>query len=514
MLAQYSFVDVMVFIIYALILVISGWWVNRSVNSSRDFFLAGKQMPMWVVAISILATSQSAATFLGGPDQGYRGNLTYLATNIGAFIAAMIVARWLIPLFYARNASTVYQLLQQRFGEGLKQRAGCVYLFGRLFASGARLYIAAIAVAMILFGDIAATSVLIAIAVIVAVGLVYTVFGGIRSVIYSDAIQCLVYVSAAIAVVVVLINAIPADVTTMYHALNTPVQAQDGLSKLSIFDWRIDFGASGVFSMLSIFTGFVLLNVAAFGLDQDLTQRALTCKNSTESAQAMLFSIVLLIPVMLLFLTIGLLLYVYYQRPDLMLSPETDVVPEFAGQTVTVFMHYVLTTLPAGIKAWVTIGIIAAALSTLNSGLNAMSSVIIEDLLKPAFQHRGTIISERQWLQFSRLSMLGVGLALGAMAALCFYLQQYSDMPLLSFALSVMVFSYSGLLGVYFVTLLSSRGTPRSMTGALIVGFLVPLMMQPYVFGLDIGFTWQLCCGTFAAICVAGFPNGTSASRA
>ncbi len=145
MLAQYSFVDVMVFIIYALILVISGWWVNRSVNSSRDFFLAGKQMPMWVVAISILATSQSAATFLGGPDQGYRGNLTYLATNIGAFIAAMIVARWLIPLFYARNASTVYQLLQQRFGEGLKQRAGCVYLFGRLFASGARLYIAAIA---------------------------------------------------------------------------------------------------------------------------------------------------------------------------------------------------------------------------------------------------------------------------------------------------------------------------------------------------------------------------------
>ena len=89
MLAQYSFVDVMVFIIYALILVISGWWVNRSVNSSRDFFLAGKQMPMWVVAISILATSQSAATFLGGPDKGYRGNLTYLATNIGAFIAGL-----------------------------------------------------------------------------------------------------------------------------------------------------------------------------------------------------------------------------------------------------------------------------------------------------------------------------------------------------------------------------------------------------------------------------------------
>ena len=505
MLAQYSSLDILVFMLYGLLLLASGWWINRSAVSSQDFFLAQKQMPMWLVAISILATSQSAATFLGGPDQGFRGNLTYLATNIGAFIAAVIVARWLIPLFYSRQVSTVYQLLQQRFGEPLKQRAGMVYLFGRLFASGARLYIAAIAVAMILFGDIAPSSVMSAITVIVVIGIAYSIVGGIRSVIYSDAIQCAVYISAAVAVVVVLINSIPADLSSIYTALNEPLASTSDLSKLTLFDWRLDFSATGVFTMASIFTGFVLLNIAAFGLDQDLTQRALTCESATQSARAMILSIVLLIPVMLLFLVIGLLLYVYYQRPDLMLSGTSGVTPEFAGQTVTVFMHYVLTTLPSGIKAWVTIGIIAAALSTLNSGLNAMASVIIDDILKPRLTHRK--LSENRWLLLSRLAMIGVGIALGLMAALCFYLQQYSDMPLLSFALSVMVFSYSGLLGVFFVTLFTSRGTARSMTLALIIGFIVPVLLQPYVFGLNIGFTWQLCIGTLAASLVAAWPK-------
>jgi SSS family solute:Na+ symporter len=505
MLAQYSSLDILVFVLYGLLLLGSGWWINRAAVSSQDFFLAQKQMPMWLVAISILATSQSAATFLGGPDQGFRGNLTYLATNIGAFIAAVIVARWLIPLFYERQVSTVYQLLQQRFGETLKQRAGMVYLFGRLFASGARLYIAAIAVAMILFGDIAPSSVMSAITVIVVIGIAYSIVGGIRSVIYSDAIQCVVYISAAIAVVIVLINSIPTDLTSIYAALNEPMSNTSNVSKLTLFDWRLDFSGAGVFSMASIFTGFVLLNIAAFGLDQDLTQRALTCESATQSARAMLLSIVLLIPVMLLFLVIGLLLYVYYQRPDLMHSGSSGVTPEFAGQTVTVFMHYVLTTLPAGIKAWVTIGIVAAALSTLNSGLNAMASVIIDDLLKPRFQQHK--LSDSRWLLLSRLAMLGVGIALGLMAALCFYLQQYSDMPLLSFALSVMVFSYSGLLGVFFVTLFTNRGNAKSMSLALIIGFIVPVLMQPYVFGLNIGFTWQLCIGTLASCLVAAWPK-------
>ena len=172
--------------------------LTAKATTSSEYFLGGNAMPTWMVAVSVLATSQSAATFIGGPDQGYQGDLSYLATNIGAFIAAVIVAKVLIPRFYRYRVYTVYELLEQQIGPKAKRSAGLMYLFGRVFASGARLYMAAIAVAMILYGNIAASSVIMATLVLVLVGLLYTVFGGIRTVIYSDVIQCAVYTGAAL----------------------------------------------------------------------------------------------------------------------------------------------------------------------------------------------------------------------------------------------------------------------------------------------------------------------------
>ncbi|WP_411369147.1 sodium:solute symporter [Pseudidiomarina salilacus] len=516
MLDQYSLADVLVFIAYGLLLLGSGWLFTRKNNSTQDYFLGGNKMPMWVVAISVLATSQSAATFLGGPDQGYRSDLTYLASNIGAFIAVAFVAMFLIPKFYQYRVYTVYELLERRFGAGAKRQAGMMYLFGRVFASGARLYMAALAVAMILFGDIAASSVIAATLIITLAGLLYTVVGGIRSVIYSDVLQAVIYVGAAIAVIAVLYNAIPASFGEIVQALQQPAPGAE--SKLKLIDTELDFSSGGVFNLWSVLTGFVLLNIAAFGLDQDMTQRVLTCKDAKEGSKAMLWSVVMVIPVMLLFIVIGLLLYIYYQRPDIMASGLSDgPVPTFAGEAVTIFMYYVLTEIPAGVRGLVTIGIIAAALSTLNSGLNSMSSVLIQDIYRPWKRARNAHLDEQHFVRAGQAGMALVAAALALMACLCYYWQQYTDTPLLQFALSVMVFSYSGLLGVYFTTLFSKRGSARSVTLALVVGFLVPLSMQPYIvdnfwpaaLAADIGFTWQLLIGTTLStlICLSGKAN-------
>ncbi|MCP4527871.1 MAG: sodium/solute symporter [Aestuariibacter sp.] len=515
MLTQYTSIDLLLFALYGLLLAVSGWYFNRKAATTSDYFLGGNAMPIWMVAISVLATSQSAATFLGGPDQGYRGNLTYLATNLGAFIAAFFVARFLIPRFYALNVYTVYELLENRFGESAKQQAGLMYLFGRVFASGARLYMAALAVAMILFGNIDASSVISATLLISIIGLVYSVYGGIRTVIYSDVMQAFTYISAAVAVIIALWLAIPADFNTVIQALQSPA---DGPSKLLLFDTRTDFSPGGVFTLLSVFTGFVLLNIAAFGLDQDMTQRVLTCKNAQEGAKAMLLSVVMVIPVMLLFIIIGLLLYVYYQRPDIMSMSNGAPVPEFAGEPVTIFMYYVLTDLPTGLKGLVTIGILAAALSTLNSGLNSMSSVLIQDLYRPWKLKRHASCAEEHFVSAGRIAMAFVALALALMACLCYYWQQYSDTPLLQFALGVMVFSYSGLLGVYFITLFTQRGSPASVLAALIVGFIIPLLLQPYIMEwylpeslrFSLGFTWQLVIGTLIAGVVCAIGQQTS----
>jgi SSS family solute:Na+ symporter len=511
MIDQYSGLDVAVFALYLGILLITGYLFNRRAKNTNDYFLGGNNMPIWTVSISVLATSQSAATFLGGPDQGYRGDLTYLSTNIAGLIAAVFVAKFLLPRFYALKAFTVYELLGSRFGDNAKYQAGMVYLFGRLFASGARLFMAAIAVSMILFGDVAPSSVAIAISIITVVGFAYTVYGGIRTVIYSDVVQCLVYVGAAVLVLWHLMQSIPLSTGEMIDVLQAPGAGE--ASKLTFIDFSLDFSSAGVFNIWSILTGFVLLNIAAFGLDQDVTQRMLTCKDSKSATKALVSSILMGIPVVLIFICIGLLLFIYYQRPDIMAQATNGApIPEFEGQTVTIFMYYVLTSLPNGIKAVVTIGIVAAALSTLNSGLNSMSSVAVQDIYRGWFK-KGVAISEEKLVAVGRWCMGIVAIALGSVALLCYYWQQYTNTPLLAFALSVMVFSYSGLLGIYFTALFSKRGSPGSIITALLVGFTVPMLMQPYVQSLylpeawqfDLAFTWQLVFGTAAStlICLS-----------
>ena len=508
--AQYTWLDWSVFGLYFSVLAFVGWYFSREKSANtQDYFLGGNTMPIWVVAISVLATSQSAATFLGGPDQGYQGNMTYLASNLGALIGAIFVAVFLIPKFYQHKVSTVYEFLEIRFGESAKKQAGLMYLFGRIFASGARLYLAAIAVAMILFGDIAAQSVISAVVILTVLGLAYSVIGGIRSVIYSDAIQCVVYIGAALSVVYFLLQAIPADWTQIIHALENPNNGQ--ISKLTVFDFNLDFTSAGVFSFWSSITGFVLLNIAAFGLDQDMTQRILTCKNSKDGAKAMIWSVVLVIPVMALFIFIGLLLYVFYQRADLMqLSTTSQVVQNFDGEKITIFMYYILNEIPSGVRGLVTVGVIAAALSTLNSGLNSMSSVMVQDIYRPFVTKLNKHYDDKHFVKAGQFGMMLSALFLAVMAILCFYWQRYTQMPLLAFALSVMVFSYSGLLGVYFTALFTNRGNKQSVLASLIVGALVTFSMQPYVLTsispslaeINIGFTWQLCIGTFFAFVV------------
>jgi SSS family solute:Na+ symporter len=252
----------------------------------------------------------------------------------------------------------------------------------------------------------------------------------------------------------------------------------------------------------------------------------LTCKDSKEATKALTSSIVMGIPVVLIFVVIGMLLYIYYQRPELMSQAVANgqaPTPEFVGQTVTIFMYYVLTDLPNGMKAVVTIGIIAAALSTLNSGLNSMSSVAVQDIYRGIMLTKGKILSGPETVRAGRISMAIVAIALSLMAALCFYWQQHTDMPLLAFALSVMIFSYSGLLGVYFTALFSTRGSPKSILAALITGFTIPVLMQPYIMALylpeiyqfSLGFSWQLLIATTVAtlVCLIGNSNALNTNN-
>lgn len=465
--SHFTSLDWTIFFGYFLVLAFSSYLFSRAkIHSTREYFLGSNTMPMFAVAISVLATSQSAATFLGAPEFSYNYNFTFIGFYISALVAVIFVAYILIPRFYAMRAITVYELLENRYGASAKKQAGLMFLVGRVLASGARLYIGSLAISMILFGDISFVHVAVSIVTLMLGALVYTYFGGIKSVILSDIIQAFTYVGAGIAVLVFL-----------YYSLEQ-ISIFDILSahnKLQVIDTSLD----GKFSIFALAGGWLLLNIAAFGLDQDMTQRVLSCKNEKEAAKSLIFSILLTIPVVLLFMAIGSLLFVFYQ--------ESEVVQNFEGENITIFMYYILNEMPEGLRGLVTVGAIAAALSSTNSVLGAMASVAIEDLYKP-WKLQKAPTSEAHFIQASRNAVLLFAVLLCAMAMLSYFWQRYAELSLIGFALGVMAFAYTGLLGVYFSAIFTKRGSSKTVSWALLTGFCSVLAMQPYTFGIDIGF--------------------------
>lgn len=500
---------------YLLVLVAGGWlFMPRKTEDAHDYFLAGGQVPAWLAAISVLSATQSAATFLGGPDYGYRGDYIYLGTTLGALIGAVVVARVLIPRFYAMGATTVYELLGQRFDTRAVRWAGGMFLVGRVLAGGARVYLAAIAIAMVMFGDISAGSIVVAAAAIVAVSFAFTFVGGLKSVLWNDLIQFIIYLGAAIAVLVYLWVTIPASTGDIIAGLaSTP----EGVNKFRLFSLSTDL--SEPFSLLAIVTGIALLYVANSGLDQDTTQRLLACPDARTGARGLYLSVLATVPVVWVFVTIGLLLYVHYDRPDLMAGGGGEAAATFQGERISIFMHYILTAVPPGLRGLLTIGVSAAAVATTNSALNAMSSVLIQDFYRP-WRTRRSAVSEHHFVVAGRVGMGLVGIAMFVMAALSYYWQHYTNAPLLEFALQVMVFAYAGLLGVYGVALFTSRGTTGSIIAALIAGFVTVLLFQPWLVDLaglpvamrGLAFPYQLCIGTLVATVICALPSGRVAA--
>ncbi|MGE3109628.1 MAG: sodium:solute symporter [Phycisphaerales bacterium] len=521
---------------FALLIGTGVWFSWRQSRSTADYFLASRQMPVWAVAFSILATAQSAATFVGAPEMSYRGDLSYLSTNLGGILAALILAAVFIPIYYRLGVSTPYQLLESRFGPGAKIVASITYMIGRVFAGGARLFIGALPFSLLVFGDVHLLSIAFSIAIFTAFGILYTLWGGVSSVIWTDVIQVCVYLGATVAALVVLLHLIPVGLPDIFHALRHPIDPASGQilpSKLNLLSLGLDpskpmlgFDPGASISLLTVITGFTLLTIASHGADQDLVQRMLTCKSPLLGSLSVISGVLVGIPAVFLFLCLGLLLFIFYQRPDIMGQAAPTSIPE----TKHLVMSFSLQYLPPGLAGLMLAGLLAAGPCGINASLNSMSSTFVSDVYRPHRPGR----HERHYLLAGRLGVVGAGIVVGAFALACHWIYNENDTTLIDFALGVMNFAYAGLLGVFFTALFSRRGSVWSCVASIITGFVVIALMQPVTLGalshivdpllhrvftpahslagVKIAFPWQLLIG--ATICTSVCMIGNHPARA
>ncbi|MBT6143906.1 MAG: sodium:solute symporter, partial [Gemmatimonadetes bacterium] len=301
-------IDWAVIAVYLAATIGMGAWLGRKQDDLEDYYLGGRNIPWWAALLSMVATEASAATFLGAPEQGLTRDLTYLQFSIGTVAARFVLASVFIAAFYRLRVFTVYGYLTTRFGVPTQGTTAAVFLLGRLFASGARLFIAAIAIEVATGLDMRSSIVLLGI-----VAVAYTLFGGIKAVVWTDVLQAIVLIGGGVIALVHLYGITPLSGGEIWGFLSEH-------EKLRVFDldWRTVQGDLAFlynpYHILPAVIGGFFLTMATHGTDHDMVQRLLTCRDSADGQRSLWVSGFVSVVVTCLFLGVGLLLFVYLQH--------------------------------------------------------------------------------------------------------------------------------------------------------------------------------------------------------
>jgi solute:Na+ symporter, SSS family len=392
-----GWIDLAVIVAYFAVTIGIGLWAGRGERTTHDFFLGGRRQHWLLAGISIIATEVSAITLIAVPAEAFVGNWNYLQMYAGAFLGRALIVYMLLPAFYGGQVTTVYQYLGQRFGPWTRTTASLMFFASRVLGSGVRLLVASLALAVVFNWPLVWVVVGSA-----GVAMLYATYGGIKAILWTDAFQAAIFVSAAILAIGMILWLTPGHWTEQF-----------GLAfyagKFETFTWDANPNNDRAFWVLLIHA--TIMNMAALGVDQDLTQRMLTCRNLREGQKSLIFNMFAGFPIVCIFLTIGSLLFVYY---DSFPQPLPAAVAE---KTDRVFPYFIATALPhnVGLKGLLVTAILAAAMSSLSSALGALSSTAVTDFYRVITRNQK---SENSYLVAARFftAIFGVILIVVALA--------------------------------------------------------------------------------------------------
>ena len=411
--------DLLVIAAYLLGTLGLGLWLSRGQASSSDYFLGARTLPWWAVLLSIVATETSAITVISTPGIGARGDLTFLQLPIGYLVGRLGVALWLLPGYFRGEQDTAYARLEQRFGVPTRRTLSGVFLVTRFLADGVRIFAGAIPLALLTGWDVRLA--------IVAMGIVtlgYTLIGGLKAVIWADVLQLCVYITGGIAALVIAWE--------LAGGPGAALAAASAEGKLRVFDWRLSLSVP--YTFLGGLIGGGMLSAASHGTDHLIVQRLLATRSLGDARKALVGSGVLVIAQFALFLLVGSAIWAAGLAPDTLPSDQ-------------IFSRFIIDQLPTGFSGLVIAGILAAAMSTISSSINALASSVTHDWYASLTGER----DPARLLRVGRLVSLAWGLALVGGALGFHALATHSDTPVVVLALSIASVTYGALLGAYLL---------------------------------------------------------------
>jgi SSS family transporter len=469
-----------------------GLWATRRQATAGDYFLGARNLPAWAILLSIVATETSALTVISVPGIGARGDLTFLQLTFGFLVGRIGVALWLLPGYFRGDQETAYARLESRFGVSTRRMVSIVFLITRFMGDGVRIFAGAIPLALLTGWSISS-----AIVAMGGVTLVYTWFGGLKAVVWADVVQLAVYLTGGVAALLIAWE--------LAGGAQNAVFAAWSAGKLKIIEPTMNLTLP--YTLVGGLIGGAMLSAASHGTDHLIVQRLLATRSLPAARIALIGSGVVVILQFLLFLLVGVAIWAAGLAPEGM--PADQIFPRF-----------ILDHLPTGLAGLVVAGILAAAMSTISSSINALASSMTHDLYAGWTGRR----DPAHLLRIGKLFSAVWGLSLIAGALFFHVYATGTDTPVVVLALSIASITYGALLGTYLLAAWA-HAQGRDVVGAvsvtviamLLVVFARPLSTHPLFEWLApaarLAWPWYVPVGTLLAVgtgvLLSYLPHGT-----
>lgn len=473
----FTSLDVAVLFGYLILTTVIGHYMGGKQATIKDFFAGGKSLPWWAVSGSIIATEISGVTFIGVPGtvMALQGDFTYMLWGIGSIMGRVIVGLVFVKVFYEDEIYSPYDYMGRRIKPQLKTLATVFFTVGSILGQSVRVLVAALPLTVVTGWDF---SLCILVIGIFAIG--WTLMGGMRTVIWTDVMQFGLFTIGGVLTLFWIVNSLDGGWSQLWS------QA-DAAGKTRI--WNADFGFGPEFKFTFWVAVFAVpfQNLTAFGVDQLNAQRMFCCRNVEDAKKAIIWSSVGQVLTFLM-LVVGAALYVFYLNnppsdPDVVsaLGFEKDKAPATIAEGGVpkdgdkVFPVWIVSELPPGLAGLILAGVFAAAISSLDSILAALSQTTISLIHHP--ERGGQNLDQKMLVRQSRKWVVIWGVALTGFTLLMNLAKNEMEINVLPLAFGMTTYTMGPLLGMFLCALVG-KGSYRGILIGAVVSFILTMFIR------------------------------------
>ncbi len=454
----------LVFLGYTALLFIISWWTGRKAGNS-SFFIGDKSSPWYIVAYGMIGASLSGVTFISIPGVVGDAKFSYMAIVFGYLIGYFVIAQVLLPLYYKLGLTSIYTYLLSRFGMASYKTGASFFLLSRIIGASFRMFLVINVLQIFVFNEMGIPFWLTVIG-FVGLILLYTYQAGIKTIVWTDTLQTTFMLLAVIISIYYISEQLQMSIPDLYQTID-----KEGLTQIIFTDWKDPY------FFLKQFLSGIFIAIVMTGLDQDMMQKNLSCKNLKDAKKNMYSLSWALVPVNFLFLSLGGILFYFAQTEGIQIEGTSD----------NLFPTIALNHLGIGAGIIFIIGLIAAAYSSADSALTSLTTSFSIDILGiTRRKNRGEKENE------STRKRVHFGMALVLILVISAY-QLINDQAIITKLFTIAGFTYGPLLGLFSFGLFSKRKiidkwVPYIALSAPLLSYIIKVFSPQLLWGYQFGF--------------------------